>query len=166
MDQSLKEIVTVAEMARMCGLSRSRFYGLVREGIMPLPSRNATTKRPFYTREQQAQCLLVRKTNCGVNGRPILFYAHRLEMTQKPIVRKLTGKPSPKPAKSTQSDPIIDDLRHGLEQLGMVDVPPEKVRKVLSEAYPDGHATLPTSTLLMTVFQKLRCQDSPDNVAR
>ena len=73
MDQATKEVVTVAEMARMCGLSRSRFYGLVKEGIMPLPSRNAATKRPFYTRERQAQCLLVRKTNCGVNGRPILF---------------------------------------------------------------------------------------------
>ena len=79
---------------------------------------------------------------------------------------KRTGKPGPKPAKSTQSDPIIDDLRHGLEQLGMANVSPEKVRKVLSEACPDGHSAVPMSTLLMTVFQKLRCQDSPDNLAR
>ncbi|MDM8006895.1 MAG: hypothetical protein QUV05_12215 [Phycisphaerae bacterium] len=163
MDQVSKEIVTVAEMARMCGLSRSRFYGLVKEGIMPQPSRNTTTKRPYYSREQQEQCLLVRRTNCGVNGAPILFYAHRLEMTSKPPTRKKPGKPSPKAAKS---DPIVEDLLHGLEQLGMTEVPPEKVRKTLVEVYPDGYAALPKSTLLMTVFQTLRCPDSQNNVAR
>lgn len=159
----VKEIVSVAEMARMCGLSRSRFYGLVKDAIMPQPSRNTTTKRPYYSREQQEQCLLVRRTNCGVNGAPILFYAHRLEMTQKPPTKKQVGKSNPKVPKS---DPIIEDLLHGLEQLGMTEVSPEKVRKVLVGVYPDGHEGLPKSTLLMTVFQKLRCPDSQNNVAR
>ncbi len=48
----LKEIVTVTEMARMCRLSRARFYQLVGEGVFPAPSRNEQTGRPFFDREQ------------------------------------------------------------------------------------------------------------------
>ena len=53
--QPLKEIVTVSEMARMVGLSRARFYQLLRVGVFQEPSRNQETKRPFYDRQQQEQ---------------------------------------------------------------------------------------------------------------
>ena len=169
-DKAVKEIVTVAEMARMCGLSRSRFYSLIREGIMPTPSRNPETKRPFYSREQQEQCLLVRRTNCGINGKPILFYAQKVNQQaavtapKKRIKRttQRTGQSRPQ----AQADPVIEELQHGLEQLGVTDVADGKIRTALADAYPDGHANVATATLLMTVFRSLKRQVSPDNLAR
>jgi hypothetical protein len=160
-----KEIVTVAEMARMCGLSRSRFYGLVKDGIMPQPSRHPETQRPFYSREQQEQCLLVRKTNCGINGKPILFYAQRVT-----ISNRIATPRRPRTARRSQptvtTDPVILELQHGLEQLGLADVAEPKIRAALVEVYPDGHEGVPMPQLLMTVFRRLReRQDSQDNVA-
>jgi len=161
-----KEIVTCAEMARMCGLSRSRFYMLVKDSIMPPPSRHPETQRPFYSREQQEQCLLVRKTNCGINGKPILFYAQRTTVTDRIATPRRSPAPRrPQPAATT--DPVVLELQHGLEQLGLAGVPEPKIRAALVGVYPDGYAGVPMPQLLMTAFRRLReRQDSPDNVAR
>lgn len=153
--RAIKEVVTCAEMARMCGLSRSRFYSLVKEGIMPEPSRNPETQRPFYSREQQEQCLLVRRTNCGVNGRPVLFYAQRLPMAER-VVTPRRAVVARRHRVAAAPDPIIVELQHGLTQLGMPDVPEPRVKAALAAAYPDGHANVPAPQLLMTVFRRLR----------
>src|SRR5471030_3118948 len=71
-----KPVVTVSEMARMCGLSRSRFYQLIGT-TFPAPLMDKK-KRPFYSEELQAVCLEVRRRNCGIDGKPILFYARRI----------------------------------------------------------------------------------------
>ncbi len=47
-----KAAVTVAEMARMVGLSRSRFYQLIGTAF-PQPERQPGTGRPVYTEELQ-----------------------------------------------------------------------------------------------------------------
>ena len=56
-----KEAVSVSGMARMVGLSRARLYQLMREGVFPSPSRQNETGRPSFDREQQEQCLQVRR---------------------------------------------------------------------------------------------------------
>jgi hypothetical protein len=56
-----KTVVSVAEMARMVGLSRARFYQLVGEGIFPSPLYSVHTRRPFFSEEMQAICLEVRR---------------------------------------------------------------------------------------------------------
>jgi hypothetical protein len=154
-ENAQKEIVTVSEMASMCGLSRSRFYSLIKEGIMPQPSRNPKTNRPYYNRHQQEQCLLVRKTHCGINGKPILFYSprprSRLPSTKRPSVRKAKKK--------LKLDPIIDELAHGLEQLGLTEVSEKQIRSALADAHPDGHANMPMPTLLMSVWKHLKASE-------
>src|SRR6516165_11831748 len=72
-----KAAVSVAEMARMVGLSRSRFYQLIGTAF-PEPERQKGTGRPVYTEELQKVCLEVRRRNCGIDGKPILFYARRI----------------------------------------------------------------------------------------
>jgi hypothetical protein len=54
-----RDIVTVAAMARRVRLSRARFYRLMREGVIPKPSRNPKTKRPFYGQRGQRLCLCI-----------------------------------------------------------------------------------------------------------
>jgi hypothetical protein len=69
-----KAVVTVAEMAHMCGLSRARFYQLVNEGVFPPPLYRIETRRPFFTQEMQETCL----ESCAValagsTADPVLF---------------------------------------------------------------------------------------------
>src|ERR1700678_1877599 len=85
MSDETKAIVTVSEMARMCGLSRARFYQLQKAGVFPAPVYQ--DGRPVYTEEQQQVCLEVRRKNRGVNGKPVLFYARRI-ITQPAAAKK------------------------------------------------------------------------------
>jgi len=166
----VKEIVTVSEMARSVGLSRARFYQLVREGVFPEPSRKAETGRPFFNRQQQEECLLVRKTNRGANGRAILFYGRRVERMaaaspKRGVVTTRKRATTTRKVPPTRHDPRIEELRHGLEQLGLGEIAETRIRSALAEAYPDGHGGVETAELLMTVFRKLRCQNSQDSLA-
>ena len=49
MSVETKAVVTVSEMARMVGLSRARFYQLVRAGVFPAPAYKKG--RPIYVEE-------------------------------------------------------------------------------------------------------------------
>ncbi len=170
--QPTKEIVTISEMARMVGLSRARFYQLIKESIFPEPSRNPQTKRPFYDRQQQEQCLLVRKTSCGVNGKAILFYGIRPGQQGPMKIRKrreVKHKPAPTTRKDSVAEtgnPLIKELLSGLGQLGMAEVTEARVRNVLAAEYPDGYQGMDQAELLMSVFRHLKRRDSQDNVAR
>src|SRR6478736_5302516 len=80
--------VTVAEMARMVGLSRARFYQLIGTAF-PHPLYDVATRRPVYTEEFQLTCLEVRRRNCGIDGKAILFYVRRPGTTlSAPKVRR------------------------------------------------------------------------------
>lgn len=103
----LKPVVSVAEMARMVGLSRQRFHTLRTQGVFPEPDYDPETKRPFYNEEKQAICLQVKRHNCGINGKVVLFYTKR---SQSGFSR--TRKP--RPQSTTKSDvhhQIIDSLK-------------------------------------------------------
>ena len=63
-------------MARMVGLSRSRFHQLIGT-TFPWPLYSVSTRRPFYDEELQKCCLEVRRRNCGIDGKPVLFYSRR-----------------------------------------------------------------------------------------
>lgn len=84
--------VSISDMARAVGLSRQRFHQLVKAGVFPEPLRDGTTGRPYYDGTGQTQCAEVRRRNCGVNGKVVLFYAHR-----RPVVTSTPrhGRPSP-----------------------------------------------------------------------
>ena len=75
-EQQPKAVVSVAEMSRMVGLSRARFYQLIGTTFPP-PLYTEATRRPFYDEALQSVCLEVRRRNCGVDGKPVLFYARR-----------------------------------------------------------------------------------------
>ena len=151
-----KEVVTVTEMARMCGLSRARFYQLIGEGIFPAASRNQQTGRPFFSRDQQERCLLIRRTNRGANQKAVMFYGLRVEsLSPPPRKRKPLSKRKPS-SKQKQRDPTITELRHGLTQLGVANTTDEDVRQALATAYPDGHRAVESTELLRAVFEVLQ----------
>jgi hypothetical protein len=108
MNTETKAAVTVAEMSRMCGLSRARFYQLIGSAF-PHPVYDMATRRPFYDEVAQKVCLEVRRRNCGIDGKAILFYAKRL-----PVV--LPTRPS-RPAPETRNN--CSQLIEGLRALGL-----------------------------------------------
>ncbi len=160
----LKEIVTVTEMARMCRLSRARFYQLIGEGIFPSPSRNQKTRRPFFDREKQEQCLLVRRTNLGTNGKAVMFYGCRLESRPQPASKRKRLPNSRSPYSKNRQDKAIKELRQGLAQLGVANVTDVEIRQALIEAYPDGHRDVESAELLMAVFGEVQRRNTTDNL--
>src|SRR3954470_7229740 len=128
MNVETKAVVTVAEMARMVGLSRARFYQLQRTGVFPQPVYDVSTRRPIYVEEAQKVCLEVRRRNCGVNGQPVLFYSrgHPLPAQTKP---PRTAKPTPTKMNNHA------DLMDGLAALGLTTTAAE-VEAAIKAAYP------------------------------
>jgi hypothetical protein len=159
-DQSVqtKAVVTVSEMARMVGLSRSRFYQLVEVGVFPQPVYSVANRRPIYVEESQRVCLEVRRRNCGVNGQPVLFYSrgHPLPTQTKP-----PRMAKPKPPKADNHADLID----GLAALGLTKTAAE-VEAAIKSAYPTGVNGTDQGEVLRQVFLHLKRQNAGDKVGR
>jgi hypothetical protein len=147
MNDSTKVAVTVAEMARMCGLGRSRFYQLIGTAF-PYPVYDVSSKRPFYTEDQQRICLEVRRRNCGIDGKPVLFYA-----------RSINRAPSTKPKKVSRVVPVVHaELLEGLTALGM-NANSAQVNEAVSTLYPSGTSGVDSASILRAVFIHLKAKD-------
>lgn len=148
-----KVAVSVAEMARMVGLSRARFYQLVGSGVFPPPERQPDTNRPFYGEERQKVVLDVRRRNCGINGQPVLFYARRLPATPVPAgpprSETTRGKPAPK------AEPHAD-LLAAVRALGLAGVTAAQVGDALAAVFPAGTAGVDEGEVARTVFLRLK----------
>lgn len=151
---STKAVVTVSEMARMCSLSRARFYQLVQAGVFPLPVYCVSNRRPVYIEQLQEVCLEVRRRNCGVNGRPVLFYARG---PRTPAMPKATRPAKPKPSPCSSHVDLID----GLASLGVV-ARASEVETALMTVYPGGTAGVSQGDVLRAVFLHMKRQNSPD----
>ncbi len=152
MSADIKQAVTVAEMARMVGLSRARFYQLIGTAF-PHPIYAVAKKRPFFNEELQKVCLEVRRRNCGIDGKPVMFYARRLDLPtprrQSPSVKKT--------AKYTS-------LIAGLAGLGLSGVTEGQVQASVQKLYPNGTDGVDDPTQLRTLFVHLMRQDREHNV--
>jgi hypothetical protein len=151
-----KAVVSVAEMARMCSLSRARFYQLVNEGVFPPPLYRIETRRPFFNQDMQEVCLEVRRKNCGINGKPVLFYARRFTPS---TIAKAKRTPAPKTNKHA-------DLIDGLRALGLTTVTASQVEWAFQQSFPHGKVGIDDETVLRAVFLHLKRQDSGENVGR
>jgi hypothetical protein len=152
-----KAAVTVAEMARMVGLSRSRFYQLLGTAF-PAPERQPGTGRPMYTEALQQACLEVGKRNRGIDGRSVLFYARRQGTAP--------GRPKPPKPKQEAKRGDVSALVDGLNALGLTTATAAQVHRVTEELYPKGTASLDQGEVLRAVFLHLKRQSSAANVRR
>lgn len=150
-----KAVVAVSEMARMVGLSRARFYELVRAGVFP--AAVYASGRPVYTEELQQVCLEVRRRNRGVNGEPVLFYARRVGAPATPKKR---------PSKVPAARKDIAGLLEGLKALGLTAATGAQVEQVTRELYSGGTVALEQAEVLRAVFLELRRRNSADSVGR
>ena len=151
--ETTKAVVSVSEMARLVGLSRSRFYQLV-GGAFPFPVYDRLTRRPFYTAELQQVCLDVRRRNCGIDGKPVLFYSLR-----ETIPSKRPKSPEKKLEKHA-------DLLDGLRSLGLTAVSTLQIEEALGAIYPEGTEAVYQEEVLRKVFLHIKRQDRGDKAGR
>ena len=149
-----KVAVSVADMARMVGLSRARFYQLMESGVFPRPERQAETSRPFYSEQQQRVVLDVRRRNCGVNGQPVMFYARRLPTGPQ------RAKPMPTPTPKVEPNA---DLIAALQVLGLVGVSAKQVAGAVRVIYSNGTTGVDEGEVVRSGFLRLnlRRDDQP-----
>lgn len=148
-----KAAVTVAEMARMVGLSRARFYQLQKGGVFPPPRYDLSKNRPFYDEELQKLCLEVRRKNCGVNGQVVLFYARRQQIV-----------PTRKPPKAAPKQGKHADLIEAVKSLGLSNVTAEQVDEALAQTFGGRTSETDPGEVIRAVFLFLKRQNRADKV--
>lgn len=151
-----KSVVSITEMARMVGLSRARFYQLVKKGTFPPSDRDPISNRPCYHNEKQRQILDARRRNCGVDGKPILFYSRRSDLGKnknpsKPITAKVVNK--------------YADVIDGLAALN-VTATVSQVEPLLAELFPNGTDGVDVGEVIRAVFLRIQRQNSTDKQGR
>jgi hypothetical protein len=136
-------------MSKMVGLSRQRFGQLVKEGVFPPPDHDAATGRPFFNAEKQQQCLLVRQTNTGINGRPILFYSKRCDAGIKR-------------GKSQATTPKVDAaIVQQLRQLGIA-LTVRDIEGAMAAVFPDGIKEVAHESVVKSLFLHFRRKNRTD----
>lgn len=117
--KDISPICSVSKLAQLLGMSRSRFYQLQKKGIFPQPIYCIDTQRPLYPLQLQHECLAIRKSGIGYNGKSIIFYSTRKQKHQS------NGMAEYKPIVQT------------LKQMGLT-VTPKQVKTAMATLYPDG----------------------------
>lgn len=151
-----KCVVSVTDMARMVGLSRARFYQLVKQGTFPVADQDAISKRPCYLLEKQMQIMEARRRNCGVDGQPIMFYSRRCDFG---------STKAPKPAAKKKMQNPNANVLNGLAALGLT-VSMSQVDSIVNEIYPSGTVGIDPGEVIKAVFLRLRSQNPGDSVGR
>ena len=152
LDPNRRVVLTISDMARVVGLSRSRFYALMQQGVFPMPLYLIVTKRPFFDERLRDECLEVRRTGLGVNDQPILFYPRRAgPPTTRSSKSSLRGK-----KKAPAINPRVLRLVELLKGLGVENPSPQSVTAALSDCFPNGVDDKPDHELVGVVYRHVR----------
>jgi hypothetical protein len=137
-DNNLQAVCSVTQMAAKLGLSRVRFYQLLKMGVFPKPVYLGNPERPFYPLELQQKCEEIRNTGIGYNGQPILFNNPLKDGSRK---------------SQNRSDDKYQELANILRQMGLK-VTLSKVKKAVKSVYPEGLTQLPVEdTVIRCLFR-------------
>jgi hypothetical protein len=120
----------------------------------PWPLYSVATRRPFYSEDMQLICLEVRRRNCGIDGRPVLFYCHRGGEAARRMPKSI------KPTKNDQHGDLLD----GLRALGLTTVTSDQIGTAIKTLYPNGVTEVDRVGMLRAVFLHLKRQNTAGNV--
>ena len=144
-----KAAVSVSEMARLFTMSRSRFYDLIHDGVVPQPVYCIRTRRPLYIGDMISECLEVRRTNMAIDGRYVVFYERSLPV-ERPTQRSTRRRVSPAAATvNPQGVELVESLRG----LG-VTASEDQISAAVRACCPSGITDLEAA--VATVFRHLR----------
>jgi hypothetical protein len=149
--RSRRAAYSVVEVARLCRLSRARFYDLIGSGVMPPPVYSIDTRRPLYTAELAAWCVEVRETNVGIDGRYVLFHERRAAPTP--------AAATPSTAAATRRQPAIDSMTQemieSLRSMGVIG-PQDQIVEAIRRRCPQGLTEASFERDLLGLYGDLR----------
>lgn len=132
---NMKAVVSVAEMCKQLGMSRSQFYFHVKRGTFHAPLY-LPNKRPYYTASMVEDNLKARATGVTVAGEYVIFYERQASKSNE---------------KQDHSS-LID----GLRLLGLNGITNDQIDDALQKCYPKGTSGLDESSVLRAVFKHLK----------
>ena len=94
----------------------------------------------------------MRRRNCGIDGKPILFYSRRLDL---PLPKKQISTGRSASPKTTKHKNLIV----GLAGLGLSGITDQQVEAALVRLYPNGTNSMDEATQLRTLFVDLMRQN-------
>ncbi len=156
MDNSLPEIVSINQLCSLMGISRSRYYQLLAEGLI-LPPILTDSKRPYFTKEMAIKNLEVKKNNIGVNKKICIFYNSNRSSN-------ISAKNNKQNKKKTTNKYV--DIIDGLSSLGIDEVSNSQVEDALKKCFPDGADNVDEGEILRQVFCVISKQNTTDNQNR
>jgi len=143
---TLKAAVSVSQMAKLLGLSRSHLYELIGQGIFYPPVYSVTDHRPFFPRDIQEANLRIRVDQIGANGQFVIFYERQpRQQTQSTTATA-----------SRRQNNVTSSLLQNLRSLGLTDATRPQIEQALTECFPNGTAETDESTVLRTVYRHIR----------
>lgn len=131
LENKLKAVCSVTELAGILGFSRTRFYQLQRMGVFPMPVFCIRTRRPFYPLDLQKKCIEIRKTGIAHNGRPFLFYGERKNRNKAPWELSEPEKSSDK------NHQKYEEFANTLRRMGL-NVSCKAVENAVNVLFPEG----------------------------
>ena len=140
LNENIKAVCSVSELAKKLGLSRARVYQLQKMGVFPKPVYCIRTKRPFYPQDLQQKCLAIRKTGIGHNGQIMVFYSMQEDKFVKP---------------QNQLNPDYKQLTDTLRQLGLK-ITVSEVKNAVNTLYPQGITGSDDGAIMRDLFRYFR----------
>lgn len=139
-----KAYLSCADVARKLGLSRQRFWQLRKEGVFPKPQVDQESGRAYYSDDQLALCMDLRKRNVGMNGKIVLFYSVRSTASlPKPAKTKAVKKSA-----TSKHTAILDSLK----ALGLASVADSDIASAIVSVFPGGVAGVDHGELVRAIF--------------
>ena len=157
-NNSLPEIISINQLCSFLEISRSRYYQLLDEGILLPPIYSLETKRPYYTRQMAQSNIDVKKNNVGINGKICIFYRSRSRIISSPA-----RKHSQKSKKDNVVSSHVEDICEGLISLGIHDVSPSHVGKIIGKCFPGGVENVDEGEILKAVFCQIKVENNEHN---
>ena len=156
-EKSIPEIVSINQLCNLMGISRSRYYQILSEGLI-LPPVYSDSKRPYFTRGLALRNLEVKKNNIGVNGKICIFYNVR----DSPVSSPKNNSQKKENKKKTINK--YTDIIEGLNCLGLDDIKSSQVEEALKKCFPNGTDNIDEGEVLRQVFCLIKAQNTTDNV--
>jgi hypothetical protein len=97
----------------------------------------------------------VRRRNCGVDGKPILFYAARGKVAV-PLAKR--------PSKPKHNGEQYAEILAGVRSLGLTATTAAQVAAAFQEEFPGGLAGVEPGEAVRSVFLCIKRKNSSDNV--
>ena len=151
---------SVKEVCEAVGLGKSRFYQLLGT-TFPWPAYLIASRRPVFTEEQFQQCCEARRTNQGIDGKPVMFYSRRRFVRPRKPARKKPSQMSAKSGRHTQTIEALGQL--GLTNISEKDITTALKRLSLTDTDSNKGEMI---ARLFRFFKARKHQNSGDNVER